>query len=306
LTREDRDPRLFGVLVTFRRAAQLRSTLAALAEQTRQLDRLVVVDNSPSDESREVVRTAAPAATYLAATENLGPAGGIALGVERVLDEADDRDWIVVLDDDDPPRWPDVFATLMGFADEMIDRDPRTAAVGMSGARFDRRRGRMVRVPDDRLRGPVPVDYIAGNQFPVYSAAALRVAGGPRSDLFFGFDDLELGLRLADRGFALYASGETWWRSRAASGRLGPRPGPALRIEAPNWRRYYSLRNLVAILRDGRSVRGAVHVSLVVALGKPLASLPLRPRDAFGNLRIGARACYDGWTGRAGRRVEPD
>jgi glycosyltransferase involved in cell wall biosynthesis len=299
------EPHLHGVLVTFRRPEQLAATLSAVVGQSRPLDHLVVVDNAPAPRTEEILRSALPEASYVAAPENLGPAGGIALGVEHVLESAREGDWVVVLDDDDPPPRPDVFATLADFATEMAGRDPATGAVGLSGARFDRRRGRMVRVPDGDLRGAVRVDYIAGNQFPFYSADALRAVGPPRRDLFFGFDDLELGMRLADCGYSLYGCGATWLRSRTDAGRLGPRPGPALALAEPGWRRYYSIRNLVAILREAGATQGAVRVSIVVALAKPCSNLLVHPRLAIRHLALGSRACRDAWTGRMGRRVEP-
>jgi glycosyltransferase involved in cell wall biosynthesis len=300
------EPRLFGVLVTFRRPEDLAGTLRACAGQSRTLDGLVVVDNDPTPLTQGTVERLAPEAEYLPAAENLGPAGGIAWGMQRILERADDGDWVVVLDDDDPPPRPTVFEELAGFAAESSRAVPATAAVGMNGARFDRARGRLVRVPDEELRGRVEVDFFGGNQCPLYSVRALRAVGVARRDLFFGFDDLELGVRLRDAGYALYAPGRMWRDARTAWGGLGARPRPRLLLTEPSWRRYYSLRNLVVILRGCGSPWAAVRVSLVVAVLKPVANLPFRPRVAWRTLVLGSRACRDGWMGRMGRTVEPE
>ncbi len=132
------------------------------------------------DESRAAVAGAtriAASVEHLEMAENLGFTGGVAAGMRRVLELADDRDWIVVLDDDDPVPYPTVFSELERFAEEMLERDPMTAGVGISGGRFDWRRGRIRRVPDRELHGPVPVDHVAGNQVPFYLVAAVRDAG---------------------------------------------------------------------------------------------------------------------------------
>jgi len=279
--------------------------LVAVARQTLPLERLLVIDNDPTAPARSVVERFAANADYVVAPENLGPAGGIALGVEHVLERAEPDDWVVVLDDDDPPTRDDAFEVLAAFGAEMRAANARIGAVGLTGARFDRRAGRMVRVPDDELHGAVPVDYVAGNQFPFYSVNALREVGPPRAHLFFGFDDLELGLRLADAGYALHASGETWLRARAEAGRLGAVPGPSIRLEEPSWRRYYSLRNLIWILRDRGSLTGAARVTLVVGAAKPVANLARDPVRAFRHMCLNARAVRDGWFGRMGRRLEP-
>ena len=296
---------LWGVLVTFRRPDKLASMLAAVADQTIPLQRLVVVDNAPTSQTREIVGRNAPGAQYVAAPENLGPAGGIALGMERLLELADDQDWIMTLDDDDPPPNPSVFANLLAFADEMSACDRSTAAVGLSGVRFDRRRGRIVRVADEELRGAVGVDSIAGNQFPCYQAGVVRMIGTMRADLFFGMEELEYGLRLRDAGYSLYADGPTWLELREVWGRLGMRLTPSRSLGEPTWRRYYALRNLVWILRELGAPGAALRVTVVAGVAKPLANLVREPRRSLQNLGLNARACRDAWTGRMGRTVEP-
>lgn len=302
---DDRAPQFAGVLVTFRRPDALATMLRALGAQTRTLDRLIVVDNEPTGATRALVGELAPGAEYVAAAENLGPAGGIALGMERILAEAADRDWIVTLDDDDPPTDPTLFATLLAFATHLAARDRSVGAVGAEGARCDRGRGRMVWVPDEELRGDVDVDWIGGDFFPVYSAAALRVAGTMRADLFFGFEELDLGLRLRDCGYRIVLPGQLCLARRVANGQLGLAVLPSRALGEVTWRRYYSLRNLIRILLDRGALTGAVRVTVVVGLAKPLVNLARAPRSAWRHLRLNLRACADAWTGRIGRTVEP-
>ena len=293
------------MLVTYRRRRELVASLAAVASQTRPFDRFVVVDNSPSTENERAVRDLVPGAEYVAAAENLGPAGGIAVGMQRVLADADDDDWVMTLDDDDPFREPGSIAMLTDFAAASRARDPATGGVGLSGTRFDRHRGRMVRVPDDELHGAVPVDVIGGNQCPLYAVRALRAVGLPRAELFFGLEELELGLRLRDAGYSLYGHGRTWCEGRGRSGRLKTRLEPARSLADATWRRYYSLRNLVWILREIRRPRSALRVTIVTGVVKPVANLPLQPRAAYRHLRLNLAACRDAWTNRMGRTVEP-
>jgi glycosyltransferase involved in cell wall biosynthesis len=296
---------LFGVLVTFRRPELLRESLAAVNGQGRRLDHLVVVDNEPTDETREIVRRDAPGAEYIEAPDNLGPAGGIALGMERILERATDDDWIFTLDDDDPPLDPSLFAVLHRFATELAEKDPLVGAVGVEGVRFDRRRGRVVWVPDNELDGRVDVDSIGGRSHPCYSARVIRRVGTMRRDLFFGFEELELGLRLRDAGYSLCIPGSVWYARRRAQGLLGTTLVPSRSLGALTWRRYYSLRNLIRVLLDSGSTWGAVRVTLVVGFAKPLANFLTEPKGAWRHLRLNARACRDAWTGRMGRTIEP-
>ena len=305
----DHDRQLIGVLVTFRRPVELSVSLARLADQDRPLDHLVVVDNDGDErvarEIHEFVRRGHDA-TYVATSENLGPAGGIAVGMEHALRRARDGDWVVLLDDDDPADGPDVLSSLADFGASMLATEPRTGGVGLVGARFDWKSGRLDRVSDEDLRGAVSVDYIGGNQFPFYLAAAVSAVGPFDRSLFFGFDDLEYGLRLRHAGYRLFGSGPLWLEQRRRAGRLGLEVSPSRTLGEAGWRRYYSIRNIIQILRSNGRDATAVRVAMVRGIGKPLANLPRDPRRAWRHLRLGVRACRDGWAGRMGRTIEPD
>lgn len=306
--------KLFGVLVTFERPDELRATLGRLAAQSRMLDSLVVVDNSRSGSARDVLSAYPGRAVYIHAGDNLGPAGGFALGMEHVLVEAEDSDWIFVLDDDDPPFFDDAIEKAAEFAAAQIRRDPKTAGVGISGGRFDWKFGRVLRVGDAEIAGPVPVDHITGGGMPAYRVAAVRDVGTFCADLFFGFEELEYGTRLCRAGYSLYADGDEWRRRKVVKREMGLLPpekvsasrSPSLRVAPLSWRRYYSLRNLTYLLRR----RGGHPLALAVAFArgvlKPLVNMVLSPRESWPVLRLSWSAIRDGWTGRLGRRVEPD
>lgn len=308
-TRPTMKRKLFGVLVTYRRPAELALTLSRFAEQSRPFDHLVVVDNAPSPETEGIVSGAREAMDgrieYMPLPENLGCTGGVAAGMQRLLERADDEDWIVVCDDDDPPTFATAFEELERFAAEMVARDPRTGGAGFGGGRFDLRRGRVTRVPTDELDGPVPLDYLANNLLGSYRVSAVRQVGPWSPAIFIGFSEAEFGLRLRRAGFTVYGHGAVWRERRFAVGRADFQAQPAFRLGQPAWRRYYSLRNVIYILRQHGRTLPALRVSLVHGLVKPLANLPLAPRHSFGHLRLNVKAIRDGWTGRMGRRVEP-
>jgi glycosyltransferase involved in cell wall biosynthesis len=308
MTRISPVPKVFGVLVTYRRPNDLSLMLKRLADQDVPLAKLVVVDNHPSPETVDIVRRNADGRSvveYLAASENLGPAGGIALGMEAILPHAGDEDWIILLDDDDPPPDSVVLRQLRDFGRSMLQSDPRTAGVGLSGARFNQRAGRLVRPHADELRGAVAVDYIGGNQLPCYLARAVRDVGVFTTCLFWGFDDLEYGLRLHRAGYALYVPGSVWRDRRRLQGRMGMGGRPSMRVGEVTWRRYYSLRNLIYILRSIGAVATAVRVTLVHGLAKPAVNMPIDPKKAWSNAKMNLRACIDAWTGRMGRTLDP-
>ena len=301
--------KLFGVLITFRRPAALAEHLDLLRRQTRHVDHLVVVDNGGTPEIQDAI-DARPAAfgsyEYLPTGENLGPAGGIARGLTRVLEIAHDDDWVVLFDDDDPPRRDDLLAALYDFALDQLAQRPKLAMVGLTGSNFDLHRGRAVRLRDDELSGVVPVEFVAGGQFPMIRVGPLREVGVFDERLFFSFDDLDFGLRLRDHGYHAVVDGSIAHWARAYFGRLEADGGvPRNAQPAAPWRRYYSLRNLVYLLRSRGRRGAALRVSVIDGLVKALVIAVRQPRTGWAYLRFAAKAISDGWSGRLGRRVPP-
>ncbi len=293
------NPRIFAVVVTYRRSEVAQSTIERLMAQTRPPDHLLLVDNDPTD---EMGRWFAEVSSdpYIEAGENLGPAGGIALGMESVLDVADENDWILLVDDDDPPPSDDALERLVATIETV--GDPRLGGVGLVGARFDRRRALMRRIPDDELVGPVDVDCIAGNQMPMYRVACIRQVGRFDSSLFFGFEELEFGLRVRTAGWRLVVDGAQMYRLREAKGRLGL--GPRTKGDGlPPWRRYYSSRNIVEIARrhgTGGAIWWAIAHGGVAAAGRSL----IVQRNAHASWAA-LRGAFDGLRRRSGRVMVP-
>jgi glycosyltransferase involved in cell wall biosynthesis len=283
---------------TYRRDETLRGTLSDIALQERPPDHLILVDNDPTGAAEAALAEYASSrrsVQYVASPENVGPAGAIEAAMRAILEMATDGDWIVLFDDDDPPRDDSVLRELVAAATEERDRNPAVAAVGLRGAALDRRMGRLIAVNG---RGLADADYLHSQWFPLYSVNAIRQVGGFSSDLFFGFEELEFGLRLRRAGYRVLV----WDRNGAMPLRS---TRPSFRVTDFDWRSYYSLRNLIHILRQNDALRGACTVA-VIAVAKPLANLPLRPRNAFKALRSNLRAIADGWRGNLGRPIDPD
>lgn len=297
------DRRTHAVLVTFRRHDLLADHLRRLAEQTAPLDTLVVVDNDGDDAVRSLVesvegRRAATVVRYLACDDNPGPAGGFTAGIATLLDDAADDDIVVLLDDNDPPKRPDTFAAVQRVFDELDERHDRVGGVGTWGAALTR----FGRLRTETGTDPAPVDYLSGNGCPHYRAGALRDVGGPDPDLFFGFEELDLGLALKRAGWSIWSSGIA--RQHGLAEMVEP-TAASRRVSTLSWRRYYSFRNLVVVLRKDRRTLDALAVSAVAGIAKPLLNLVVSPRLAVRNLRLNGAALWHGWRKRLGKRVDP-
>lgn len=292
---------LFGVVVTYRRPHELQRSLAALVAQTRRLDLLVVVDNDVEGDVRPTVETFPAAAGEIIVVDspdNLGPAGGIALGMSVVLERASDADLLVVLDDDDPLTDDRVLEDLLDVVNDR--RGTRLGGVGLRGALLNRRTGRLRKPPPEVMdrAGFVAVDYLKSDWAPVYSVGAIRRVGTFETELFFGFDDLEFGLRLNAAGYLVEAH-------RLGRPHPEPAPSPAVDFRRSEWRTYYTLRNLLVILRRHASPSAVAITVLLQGVAKPLLNLLRRRGSAFPQCRMAWSAVRDAFQGRSGRTVAP-
>lgn len=290
-----------GVLVTYRRPRALADHLERLRSQTAPLTSLVVVDNDDDPEIRCLVENTDCGTTtvsYVGLPDNPGPAGAIASGIKSVLSRTGDDHWLVLLDDDDPPPRPDTLEAVGDMAESLIREHGDVGGVGLWGARLGR--GGRLRAASGRT--PERVTYLPGGACPHYRIGSLREAGGPDPQLFFGFDDLDLGLALARSQASLWSSGLArahGWTSMVEGRRV------SRSVSQPTWRRYYSLRNLVIILRRNGHSGAAAAMSMLAGVAKPLVNLPVSPSLALANLRVNLRAIFDGWTDHDGKRIDP-
>ena len=289
---------VIGAMCTYRRPDDLRWSLDALDRQSRTLDRLLIVDNGRDPATASIV-AAHPLAgrteiDLVEPTENLGPAGGYALAFERALARASEVDLFLLLDDDDPPPTDTVVADLVDRAEHLF-ADPDVGGVGLRGGQLDLRTGIIDSRPSPDAPAVQTADHLHGGWLPAYRIGALRTADAFDADLFWGFDDLELGRRLERAGFGIRVVSDVV----GDTGR-GPRRTPRLRLAQRSWRHYYRHRNLLRILRRDRAW-AAIAVTIAVRLvAKPLVNLVLDPRLSLWHLRTNARAVLDGlvWTRR--------
>lgn len=282
-----------AAIVTFRRPKSLGIVLTALAGQSHPPSLTIVTDNDPEESARRVVenhRDGWPGTLVYAPTgQNLGPAGGWAHAVATAISHPHRGKWILVIDDDDPLSSPDVVLALLTIATEPRSR---LAGIGLRGARWNKTAARLNRV--EPIEGTTAtVDYLAGNGAACYSWQAVEEVGFFNPDLFFGFEDLDLGFRLRRQGWTLVVA-----------------PMPSLHTVADTaslrtpWREYYKIRALTWIVRQEKSFY-AVALTLFrsVLLGGMRLWLLEREPALFRARLLGA---FDGLRGSLGaRRFSP-
>jgi glycosyltransferase involved in cell wall biosynthesis len=291
-----------AILVTFNRTQPLVEVCRSALDQSLPLRTLIVVDNNESPLAAGLLAELDRSATdteirVVHPGSNLGPAGGFTSGLRYLRDQVGALDWVLLLDDDDPLPAPDIVERLLeavGFA-----AADRVGGIALSGATFSPWI-LLTRPIDPSAGGLIRVDSLHGWAAPLYRAAALEEVGCFRSELFWGLEELDLGIRLARSGWRLNVAADVFMALPTPQKAL-ERPGrPRVRLPDPSPRDYYKLRNTVDIGLRYFGLRNVVLAMIVRALLKPIANLPVRPVIATRTLRQNLRAISDGFRSRLG------
>jgi GT2 family glycosyltransferase len=181
------------IIITLRRAALLRSTLAALKRQTRPLDEVIVIDNGPDAETETVARAAG--ARYVSE-----PRRGYGSARNRGLAEA--RGDILYFLDDDCVAEPDWAARLY----EALESGRADLA---GGSRVSGRTGLAARLEYLSTDGPVlspklpagPAAHLSTSNL-IFRRAVVEKVGAFDEKLAM-CEDRDFTARARDRGFRL-------------------------------------------------------------------------------------------------------
>jgi GT2 family glycosyltransferase len=259
-------PSVAVVLTTYQGARYLEGLWASLAAQRYPADRwrLIVVENGPEHDAAAWFAERVPDASVLVPGDNLGYAGGNALGVREAL--ADGADYILVVTQDvrlDPAALPallevaEAHPTAGAVQPKLLRREPDGRVVLHSrgnelhylGVGFVGGDGE-----PDRPLEVRPIAYASGACV-LYRGRALRTVGAFDPALFMYHEDSDLGWRLRLAG----------WEALLA-------PAAAVHHDydfaRPGWRRkfYYVERNrLVNVLTHYRAATLALLAPALLA-----------------------------------------
>jgi rhamnopyranosyl-N-acetylglucosaminyl-diphospho-decaprenol beta-1,3/1,4-galactofuranosyltransferase len=243
---------VFAVVVTHRRPEELAKSLELLTTQTRLPDKLIVVDNDSSGDSRVHYLVAGQEipSIYLNSRRNLGGAGGFALGMLLAL--AHGADWVWLADDDGHAQDTGVLETLLACAEKydlaevspMVCNmdDPERLAFPLRRGLVWRRRASELRTEEGQELLPGIASLFNGALF---RASTLEVIGVPDLRLFIRGDEVEMHRRLVRSGLPFGTCLDAVYLHPCGSDEFKPILGGRMHTQYPDdpAKRFFTYRN---------------------------------------------------------------
>ncbi|ROS78578.1 glycosyltransferase [Cellulomonas sp. PhB143] len=249
-------PRVVAVVVAFDREELLRAALDALADQTRPVDAVLVVDNASTDGTARVAAEHPSGPRLLSLSRNTGGAGGFAVGLAVALEQMGAE--LVWLMDDDTIPTPTALEVLLRA------RDQHVGDVALLGSRVVWHDGREHPMNTPRRRPGAHqatiVEAQGAGAIPVRSssfvsmlvdAGAVRAHGLPVADYFIWNDDFEFSCRLLRRATGLHVAGSVVEHRTKVFGSTDVDPGE---------RFYFEVRNKIWLLTRSGGLKPAERV----------------------------------------------
>ncbi len=258
-----------AVILTHNRMEGAIKRCTEVTIQTRPPDEVILVDNASSDGTADAIARLFPQVIIHRLPENLGPAGGFAVGFTEAMRRSCDFIWGI---DDDVVISPQCLEHLLA-----------EAAMAPLAVVFP------TRLPYDQKHG------VAWRGMLV-PAEIVRSVGVPRADFFWHLEDTEYFLHrirdLADFALVICPRATVW------HGTHRPRKG------FPGWKLYYQTRNSIYYrfhLKRGlwRRVKG-----VALFLGR-LAVICFREERGPAKAWMMVRGFKDGLLGILGKTVDP-
>ena len=204
--------RVACVIPTFNRLGPIKKALAAVTNQTRKPDHIIVVDNHSTDGTVQwmsAFQAGRNDVTTLFLDNNYGGAGGFYYGMKKAYESG--ADWIWVMDDDCIPD-PDALEQLLNCG--IITPKSRWKQVGFLASQVNWTDGTR-----HRANVPAPArDWTVGHDrcetchkiqcatfvSILVNREAIYKVGYPVKEFFIWWDDLEFTYRVVDAGFSAY------------------------------------------------------------------------------------------------------
>ena len=246
------DKKYAGIVIAYNRPESVRDSIDSLLNQTLTPGIVLVVDNSTDSRVEHVVSGMHDRVVYRHNGGNLGPAGSAKVATDILLGMG--YEYAVIVGDDRPLPFMDVCEYALS---KLLETG--AGVVGYGGCKFSKRTAKMrahtlAEWQDDaEWDDLIDADSIDGERAFFFNLEAARRVGYHDSALFFGFEELDLCLRMKNAGYGVYIlrryadvhrRNQSHEYVRLAKIQTVTRKLKSREVS----RQYYSIRNLIYIM----------------------------------------------------------
>ena len=246
-----------AVVVTYNRLNLLKENLQSLEQQTFNLDKIIIINNNSTDETKNYIETkysSNPLFEIVNLSENIGGAGGFYQGLKKAIEL--ESEWIWLMDDDTIPNKDSL--------EKLMDKTNLVKDIGFLGSRVLFTDGtphimNNVIPSNNNFRdyqwntfmdqGVLTLKY---NSFVscLISAEAIKKVGLPYKEFFIWGDDQEYTERIVKANFfgGLVLDSIVYHKTKNNYGVILSTADDSLA-----WKYYYGERNKIFLERRDRS-----------------------------------------------------
>lgn len=302
---------LAAVIVTFNRKLLLAENIEMLLKQSRNIDKIFIIDNCSTDGTEEMLEEREWKQTekfvYIKTESNIGGAGGFYTGI-KVAYEAG-ADWILLMDDDGRAENKDTVEQLMIVAEQLYMNNDYNKKIYVNSLvlQKDMLSFKMGQYYTVEAACSAAVDgVLEGLASPfngtLISKELVKEIGYPNREFFIKGDEVDYKHRAFNAGAYVCTAVNSRY--------VHPRPETYEKsvlgqkvpffVEAP-WKEYYAARNFAYMYKLEGHYK-AIAFELVFV--KLLAIIQLEcPK--WKTIRMVLKGVFDGWRGQLGARVKP-
>lgn len=274
------DFRIGAVVVTYNRKDLLIKSINSLLNQTRKLERIIVIDNNSTDGTKEELEKQGllnnDIIYYKKLERNLGGSGGFYYGIKTIVEETN-VDWVLLTDDD-----AIYDSNFVSNIKDYYERHPSNNIVALTGTVIEHGEISTIhrRILKDQIffrQEPVCVEKYKQESFDydllsfvgaVIKVDVIKKVGLPCKDFFIWYDDTEYSIRLREYGKIINVNSALVYHET----RLGVKSTGY----QPNWKEFYGLRNLSYLILKHTRNRLLSNLYLFLIVIKMLLSTLMR------------------------------
>lgn len=236
-----------AVVVTYNRLELLKSSINGLLNQTKPLDKIIVINNSSTDGTEEWLLELAAHETKIQVItqENTGSSGGQYTGALTAYNSGFDWIWLM---DDDVVVSNNCLENMLPYLEKMRVCQPLRYANDGSVFCIDMAEMNLTNpvksiwkrlmTTNDYLKEPLAPVAAVTFEGPIFHRSLFEMVGFPAQKFFIYGDDTEFSARLAKQGVSFVVVRD------AVINRLLPY---TIDVNLDDWKFYYIIRNLIAI-----------------------------------------------------------